>query len=56
MDDVSDDSDDLQESAIICATFPSVIKKGDENGDSTHLTNVVLKAKVLLSDTEQLSA
>jgi hypothetical protein len=56
MEDVSDEGDELHESPIICATFPSVIKTGDETGDNTHLTNVVFKAKVLRSETEQHSS
>jgi hypothetical protein len=56
MEDISDVGDDLHESPITCATFPLVIKTGDETGDNTHLTNVVLKAKVLRSEIEQHSS
>ncbi|KAF1826290.1 uncharacterized protein K489DRAFT_111644 [Dissoconium aciculare CBS 342.82] len=56
MEDIADEKDDLNETAIVCATFPSVVKTGDENGDNTRLTNVIFKAKVLRSDTEQQSS
>jgi hypothetical protein len=56
MEDISDEGDDLHESPIVCATFPSVIKTGDETGNNAHLTNVVLKAKVLRSEIEQHSS
>ncbi|EMC96849.1 hypothetical protein BAUCODRAFT_70092 [Baudoinia panamericana UAMH 10762] len=35
------------EPIIRCATFPSVIKVGDEYGDNMHFTNVIIKAKIL---------
>ncbi|KAK0316727.1 hypothetical protein LTR91_001445 [Friedmanniomyces endolithicus] len=34
---------------VTCATFPSVMKIGDEWGDNAHLTNVIVKAKVVCS-------
>ncbi|KAK3068980.1 hypothetical protein LTR53_013045, partial [Teratosphaeriaceae sp. CCFEE 6253] len=34
---------------VKCATFPSVMKIGDELGDNVHLTNVIVKAKVVCS-------
>ncbi|KAH8811754.1 hypothetical protein F5884DRAFT_855092 [Xylogone sp. PMI_703] len=48
MEDIGgEDEDTLQEKEILCVTFPGVVKIGDENGEHTHLRNVVAKAKVL---------
>lgn len=47
MEDDTLEGESSAERTIRCATFPSVIKHGDENGDNAHLLNVVVKAKVL---------
>lgn len=46
MEDDSLEGDDAAECGIRCATFPSVVKRGDEDGDNEQLSNVVVKAKV----------
>lgn len=48
MEDVGgEDGPGLEKRRIRCVTFPGIIKEGDENGFSVHLTNVVAKARVL---------
>lgn len=49
MEDVGgEDESSLAERMMIrCVTFPGIIKEGDENGEQVHLTNVILKARVL---------
>ncbi|KAH9827623.1 hypothetical protein Tdes44962_MAKER00349 [Teratosphaeria destructans] len=48
MDDIAAEDGDLgQCRPIRCATFLSVVKVGDEFGDSLHLRNVLVKAKAL---------
>jgi len=48
MEDIGgEDEDTLQEREIRCVTFPGIAKAGDENGERTHLTNVVAKIRVL---------
>ncbi|KAK5135988.1 hypothetical protein LTR08_004242 [Meristemomyces frigidus] len=52
MEDISDHSEaplpqSTAASQIRCATFPAVVKIGDECGDNALLRNVILKAKVL---------
>lgn len=42
-----EDEDSLHEREISCVTFPGIIKAGDENGEKSHLINVVVKIKVL---------
>ncbi|TKA61494.1 hypothetical protein B0A55_12035 [Friedmanniomyces simplex] len=50
MENISVDVDTPVESRVVkCATFPSVMKIGDEWGDNVHLTNVIVKAKVVCS-------
>ncbi|KAF2768062.1 hypothetical protein EJ03DRAFT_136031 [Teratosphaeria nubilosa] len=53
MDDIAAEDDDLgQCRPIRCATFLSVVKVGDEFGDSLHLRNVLVKAKVLCTTSD----
>jgi len=47
MEDASGSGEAQIEVAVRCATFPAVIKLGDEYGDNLHLRNVIVKAKVL---------
>ncbi|KXT17917.1 hypothetical protein AC579_5906 [Pseudocercospora musae] len=47
MEDSSLEGEDPVAATIRCATFPAVWKRGDENGDNTEISNVVIKAKVL---------
>ncbi|KAK4975497.1 hypothetical protein LTR42_004708 [Elasticomyces elasticus] len=50
MENISVDIDTPIDSRVVrCATFPSVMKIGDELGDNVHLTNVIVKAKVVCS-------
>ncbi|KAK1086333.1 hypothetical protein LTR48_003666 [Friedmanniomyces endolithicus] len=50
MENISVDVETAGESRVVtCATFPSVMKIGDELGDNVHLTNVIVKAKVVCS-------
>ncbi|RFU31989.1 hypothetical protein B7463_g4391, partial [Scytalidium lignicola] len=50
MEDIGgEDEDTLQEKEIFCVTFPGIVKIGDENGEHTHLRNIVAKAKSLNS-------
>lgn len=46
MEDHAVDGEALADRTIECATFPSVIKHGDENGDDLLLSNIVVKAKI----------
>lgn len=50
MEDISEGSDAGPECAVRCATFPAVVKIGDEHGDNIPLRNVILKAKVLCKE------
>jgi activating signal cointegrator complex subunit 1 len=48
MEDIGgEDEDTLSEREIRCVTFPGILKLGDENGERTHLRNVVAKIRVL---------
>jgi activating signal cointegrator complex subunit 1 len=48
MEDIGgEDEDSLSEREIRCVTFPGILKLGDENGERTHLRNVVAKIRVL---------
>jgi len=48
MEDIGgEDEDTLSEREIRCVTFPGVVKSGDENGERSHLRNVVAKIRVL---------
>lgn len=47
MEDHSVDCEVSTVRTVACATFPSIIKHGDENGDDVQLSNIVVKAKVL---------
>ena len=48
MEDIGgEDEDTLNEREIQCVTFPGIIKAGDENGEKTHLRNVIAKVRVL---------
>lgn len=48
MEDIGgEDEDALSEREIRCVTFPGILKLGDENGERTHLRNVVAKIRVL---------
>lgn len=50
MEDIGgEDEDTLHEREIRCVTFPGIVKTGDENGESSHLRNVVAKIRVLCS-------
>ena len=50
MEDIGgEDEDTLPEREIRCVTFPGIVKSGDENGESSHLRNVVAKIRVLCS-------
>lgn len=50
MDGLSADVEAQPGSRVVCATFPSVVKLGDAQGDNMHLRNVVLKAKTICSE------
>nr|POE46969.1 hypothetical protein CFP56_00301 [Quercus suber] len=54
MEDVAEETDPVPDKSeqriVLCATFPSVYKLGDEVGDHMHLRNVVVKAKVLCKE------
>ncbi|KAK4548056.1 hypothetical protein LTR36_010776 [Oleoguttula mirabilis] len=52
MEDVSDCSEGQPGSAVRCAIFPALLKIGDEYGDSVHLRNTIVKAKVLCKGSE----
>jgi activating signal cointegrator complex subunit 1 len=48
MEDIGgEDEDTLSEREIRCVAFPGILKLGDENGERTHLRNVVAKIRVL---------
>lgn len=48
MEDIGgEDEDSLCEREILCVAFPGIIKTGDENGERSHLRNVVAKIRVL---------
>ncbi|KAL5321653.1 hypothetical protein ACEPPN_009613 [Leptodophora sp. 'Broadleaf-Isolate-01'] len=48
MEDIGgEDEDTLSEREIRCVTFPGIVKAGDENGERSHLRNVVAKIRVL---------
>lgn len=48
MEDIGgEDEETLHEREIRCVTFPGIIKSGDENGESSHLRNIVAKTRVL---------
>ncbi len=48
MEDIGgEDEDTLSEREIRCIAFPGILKLGDENGERTHLRNVVAKIRVL---------
>nr|POE83373.1 hypothetical protein CFP56_69380 [Quercus suber] len=51
MEDVAEENenaiDRTKQQLVLCATFPSVYKLGDEVGDHMHLRNVIVRAKVL---------
>ncbi|KAF5875157.1 uncharacterized protein Bfra_003610 [Botrytis fragariae] len=48
MEDIGgEDEDTLNEREISCVTFPGIMKAGDENGERSHLVNIVAKMKVL---------
>lgn len=48
MEDIGgEDEDTLSEREIRCVTFPGILKLGDENGERTHLQNIVAKIRVL---------
>lgn len=47
MEDIGgEDEETLHEREICCVTFPGIVKSGDENGESSHLRNVVAKTRV----------
>lgn len=50
MEDISVDGESRAESPVLCATFPSVTKLGDENGENMQISIVVLKARVVRAD------
>ncbi|KAE8445489.1 hypothetical protein EG329_013379 [Mollisiaceae sp. DMI_Dod_QoI] len=48
MEDIGgEDEDTLNEREIRCVVFPGIVKAGDENGERSHLRNVVAKIRVL---------
>lgn len=48
MEDIGgEDEDTLIEREIRCVVFPGIVKYGDENGERSHLRNVVAKIRVL---------
>lgn len=48
MEDIGgEDEDTLNDREIRCVTFPGIIKAGDENGERSHLRNMVAKIRVL---------
>lgn len=47
MEDHTLDDETIPEHTIICATFPSVVKYGGEDGENMQRLNVIVKAKVL---------
>ena len=48
MEDIGgEDEDTLNDREITCVTFPGIVKAGDENGERSHLRNVVAKIRVL---------
>ena len=48
MEDIGgEDEDQLNDREIRCVTFPGIVKAGDENGERSHLKNVVAKIRVL---------
>ncbi|CZR52985.1 uncharacterized protein PAC_02863 [Phialocephala subalpina] len=48
MEDIGgEDEDTLIEREIRCVVFPGIVKAGDENGERSHLRNVVAKIRVL---------
>lgn len=50
MEDVGgEDEDSLEGREICCATFPGMIKEGDESGEHAQLKNVIAKARILCS-------
>lgn len=50
MENISFDRDAGEGHPIDCATFPKVIKLGDENGENDSWQNVILKAKVVCGE------
>ena len=52
MDDINEDVDGDAERTIRCATFPSIFKLSDEDGDMLDERNVVVKAKVLCNEND----
>ncbi|KAF3936384.1 hypothetical protein ABW19_dt0201147 [Dactylella cylindrospora] len=51
MDDLEGHEDeDCNGRKVACVAWPAVWKSGDENGDNTHLKNLIYKAQVLLVD------
>jgi hypothetical protein len=50
MENIALDGEMQDASTVLCATFPSVTKLGDENGDNMHMKGVVLRSKVLRND------
>jgi len=48
MEDIGgEDEDTLNDREIRVVTFPGIVKAGDENGERSHLKNVVAKIRVL---------
>ncbi len=48
MEDIGgEDEDMLNDREIRCVTFPGIVKAGDENGERSHLRNMVAKTRVL---------
>ncbi|KAK6517384.1 hypothetical protein TWF281_004041 [Arthrobotrys megalospora] len=51
MDDLDGHEDeDCNGRKVACVAWPAVWKSGDENGDNTHLKNLIYKAQVFLVD------
>ena len=50
MEDIGgEDEESLVQREIFCATFPGLIKQGDENGGQLQFRNIIAKARVLCS-------
>ena len=52
MDEIADESDAAVERIVKCATFPSITKVGDEDGDHLDHRTLIVKAKVLCNDSK----
>lgn len=44
------EEEDWKDKRVGCVAWPAVWKSGDENGENTHLQNLIFKAQVILVD------